>query len=313
MSMDHPNVNHFLGEFATSKQLESITKDSAEAVTMMVSSYCGGGDHFSVLMSPEYKTHSDPFTIHVQCQPGDAHKFCFVNPEQPREVVNHGVIDVRDLYDTNDTRYLCICSDDNPAKGTICRVAKIDDDEQFFSLWSTAPACPYPYDKTIFPGPGQLQFTVPFALLPGQIVKCFLLGAKVQPRVALPKFYGFFQCMPRPNVAFIRAFAFQMLRGLGHCHRVKLIAHNGESCSLCLVPPKSFICNTFLTISLAPDLRTVNIFHKNPLMACHFLFAAPPHDCQATLRAMKVELGDFGCATALQPNHNDFRFAAMAL
>jgi hypothetical protein len=51
-------------------------------------------------------------------------------------------------------------------------------------------------------------------------------------------------------------------------------------------------------------------------MSRHFLFASPPHDPLATVHAMKVELGDFGRASALQPtakHHNDFLFAAMAL
>ncbi len=306
MSMDHPNVNHFLGEFATSDQLK-ITKGSTR--TMMVSSYCGGGDHFSVLMCPEYRVHSDPFTIHLQCHAGDAHKFCFVNPEQPREVVNHAVVDVQNVYNRHgkplDFSYLCICSDDDVTKGIIYRLAKID--EQFFSLWGAAPACPYP-DK---PGPAALQFTAPFALMPGQIVKCFLVCAALESHVAPLTFHDFSQCMPRPNVTFIRAFAFQMLRALGYCHSRKLTAHNGES--LCVVLHSTMAS---LTALLTSDLRTVNISPKNPLMARHFLFEAPPLDRHATLRAMKVELGDFGCASALpstQRHHDDFLYAAMAL
>ena len=47
----------------------------------------------------------------------------------------------------------------------------------------------------------------------------------------------------------------------------------------------------------------MNIFHKEPLTAHHFLCATPPYgaadDAHAMLRAMKVEVGDFGRAKSL--------------
>ncbi len=64
----------------------------------------------------------------------------------------------------------------------------------------------------------------------------------------------------------------------------------------------------------------MNIFHKEQLSAHHFLCATPPYaaadDAHAMLRAMKVEVGDFGRANSLNYaacNHADFRYAAMAL
>jgi hypothetical protein len=64
----------------------------------------------------------------------------------------------------------------------------------------------------------------------------------------------------------------------------------------------------------------VNIFHKELLSAHHFLCATPPYaaadDAHAMLRAMKLEVGDFGQANSLNYaacNHVDFRYAAMAL
>ena len=39
---------------------------------------------------------------------------------------------------------------------------------------------------------------------------------------------SFEKCMPRPNAPFLRAFAVQLLRGLGYCHSRKLTSHNGE-------------------------------------------------------------------------------------
>ena len=72
-------------------------------------------------------------------------------------------------------------------------------------------------------------------------------------------------------------------------------------------------------LSPPTDLRTVNIFHRNPLTAHHLLCATPPYcenDPHAMLRAIKVELGDFGKARALPVDadtHVDFRYAAMAM
>ena len=70
------------------------------------------------------------------------------------------------------------------------------------------------------------------------------------------------------------------------------------------------------------DLRSVNVFHKNPLQAQHLLCAVPPRnetmdDAHAMLRALKVEVGDFGCASPLPPGEGghtkDFTYAAMML
>jgi hypothetical protein len=73
-------------------------------------------------------------------------------------------------------------------------------------------------------------------------------------------------------------------------------------------------------LSPPTDLRTVNIFHRNPLTAHHLLCSTPPYcdssDPHAMLRAIKVELGDFGRAEPLDveaPDHVDFRYAAMVL
>jgi hypothetical protein len=64
------------------------------------------------------------------------------------------------------------------------------------------------------------------------------------------------------------------------------------------------------------------VFHKNPLQAQHLLCAVPPgngtmDDAHAMLRALKVEVGDFGRASPLRLGEGgqtrDFAYVAMML
>jgi hypothetical protein len=72
------------------------------------------------------------------------------------------------------------------------------------------------------------------------------------------------------------------------------------------------------------DLKWENVFHKSPLNAHLLLCSVPPgnkqkglDDPHAMLRALQVEVGDFGRATFLQPGEGgytkDFAYAAMLL
>ena len=242
VSMDFPYVNQFLGEFQSSRQLGVV---QGSTLTIMVSSYCSGGDHFSALTSPV--SGCSPCTIHLQYFPGDA-RFCFVNPDQPLDIVNHTMSDVCHVTIGGKGfevfSYICVCTDPStPTAGTICRVEKVN--ERFFALWSSEPACRYPYDVSgVF---NASHFNSPFVLTAMQNAKCFMLYAEVESgwgsSTTLKKFHF---CVPRPNVAFLRAFSVQMLRALGYCHSRKLTSHNGEF--VCRFGRRSGCSNLFLSL-----------------------------------------------------------------
>jgi hypothetical protein len=212
--MDFPYVNHFLGEFESSRQL-GVGPNTQ--YTIMVSSFCPGGDHWSSIYQPISGT--SMCAIDLQFSPQHS-RFCFYNPNESEEVVNHTMTNVERFGKGCEVfSYVCICQDvNNFEDGIICRVEKVD--ERYFTLWSSNPPCAYP-----LPGskPDVSSFNVQF--VPSQqFAKCFVLIVQIREQ----KIKQVWKCMPRPNVAFIRAFAAQLLRALGYCHSRKLTAHNGE-------------------------------------------------------------------------------------
>ena len=182
----------------------------------MVSSFCPGGDHWSMLHSPVYGSRA----CAIRLQEHADGRFCFVNPDYSEERVHHALgaacQGTLEAYS-----YMCVHYDPAPSPlppaaplppprvpvGVICRIEKID--EQFFRLWTCDPVCTFPLASP--PPITAAQFDKPFRLTG-------------QPAGNMKQF---FRCMPRPNVAFLRAFAVQLLRALGYCHSRKLTAHNG--------------------------------------------------------------------------------------
>jgi hypothetical protein len=237
VSMDFPYVNHFLGEFQSSRQLGVTT---GCPLTIMVSSLCSGGDHFSALHHP---ASASAYIVRLRAHAdGQLQRFCFWNPDYPVESVNHGM-DGSQSAVFSDTRptgsrifqpsaYMCVCDEpmdsSSPLAGIICRVETID--EHFFSLWSSDPLCRYPHAADANQTISSLQFCSRFRSTRSDS-RCFMLVADVEAAqepgqpTTINKFY---ESMPRPNVSFLRAFSVQLLRGLGYCHSCKLTSHNGE-------------------------------------------------------------------------------------
>jgi hypothetical protein len=220
--MNFPYVNHFRGEFGTSQQL---TVPSGSDLTIMVSSYCAGGDHFSAIGQPVQGAGdpTDPYSIHLQFVEGSG--FCFGNPDFDGEEVNHGMVDpflFKKRYQL--FSFICVSLDpSSPSTGVICRVEKRG--ERFFQLFcSDDPQCHFPYDKST--RRHMNEFTREFVLPPGAAsAACRMLLAETNER---DRIMGFQKYMPRPNAPFLRAFAVQLLRAVGYCHSRKLTSHNGE-------------------------------------------------------------------------------------
>lgn len=216
--MDFPYVNHFLGQFQSSRQLH-VSADSD--FTIMVSSYCPGGDHFSAIAEPTCGASLCAIDMLFSQQDGLG-RFCFMNPDHRDEVVNHGMTDPLRLGGRwENFSYMCVCKDAARLEdGVICRVEKVD--ERFFTLWSCTPPCLYtrqrmtPTDVSSFSTRFELEEPT---------AKCFMLLAHVRDQ----EITKVIKVMPRPNVSFIRAFSAQLLRSLGYCHSRKLTAHNGKS------------------------------------------------------------------------------------
>ncbi len=224
--MDFPYVNHFLGEFDSSRQL-GVPPGSD--LTIMVSSHCPGGDHWSALYRPIVP---DAYVMHLQSHADG--RFCFVNPDHPLLCVNHAMSGPTRVtsngFSLEASSYICICSDPNISDaGTICRVEKID--ERFFTLWSSQCVHRFPLPPASASAINSSEFIVPFHLTSAQNARCFMLYAQIKaapvhdPHTSILSYY---KCMPRPNVAFLRAFSVQLLRALGYCHSRKLTAHNGK-------------------------------------------------------------------------------------
>jgi hypothetical protein len=229
LRMDFPYVNHFLGEFESSRQLDVGPNTPNTQYTIMVSSFCPGGDHWSSIWSPTCG--SSICAIDLQFSP-QHNRFCFYNPNESEEVVNHtmtNVVHVRGGLEV--FSYVCVCQDvNNFEEGIICRVEKVD--ERYITLWSSNPPCAltarhvsgdgsesYPLTSK----PDVTSFNVQF--VPSRpFAKCFVLIAQIREQ----KITRVWKCLPRPNVSFIRAFSAQLLRALGYCHSRKLTAHNGE-------------------------------------------------------------------------------------
>ncbi len=246
VSMDFPYVNHFLGVFDSSQQLD-ITAGSP--LTIMVSSYCSGGDHWSMLHRPVRGESCS--SIRLQARADGS--FCFVNPDHSLEVVNHAMSPTRfrawnsreQMFDEYEAHsYLCVRPFASSPTGTICRVEKID--ERFFSLWANDTECSYPYSDSARLLASS-QFNRPFRLADGaENGSCSMLLVKLKQDSAsgATLLKRFEWCMPRPNVAFLRAFSVQLLRALDYCHARKLTAHNGErraSLALCLEAPNCYL------------------------------------------------------------------------
>ena len=259
VSMDFPYVNQFLGEFQSSQQLGVV---QGSALTIMVSTYCSGGDHFSALTNPN-PSEVSPYEIYLQSQEGGL--FCFVNPDRLPEIVNHTMSNVSHVWlpSKHDPQipvevfsYIFVGTDaTKPTEGIICRVEKVD--ERSFTLWSSEPPCRFPYDAT---NPlNASQFSAPFVLRGVQNASCCMLYAVIEWGSAAgsaPTLKKFYKCMPRPNVAFLRAFSVQMLRALGYCHSRKLTAHNGEFVCSCGLWPTSMSVLTFFSLGQISGLST---------------------------------------------------------
>lgn len=226
VSMDFPYVNHFLGEFESSRQLKV---GPGSSLTIMASSYCCGGDHWSAMHHPVSQlAYFLPLQAHAD---GQLQRFCFCNPDHPEERVNHSMVQPLCVEFQNGRQveafsYICVCDGPSTLAGTICRVEKIDD--RFFYLWSAGAACRYPYPETE-PPISSLQFSTRFCMATGEARCIMLLGEKESSDASLTLIKQFRKCMPRPNVAFLRAFSVQLLRGLGYCHSCKLTSHNGKT------------------------------------------------------------------------------------
>jgi hypothetical protein len=232
LTMNFPYVNHFRGEFGTSQQLKVPSDPPGPPLTIMVSSYCAGGDHFSAIAQPVQGAGdpTDPYSIHLQFVRGSG--FCFGNPDFDGEQVNHGMpnplpppVAPTTVAPKEVCHYLSfICVQASPSAGVICRVEKRD--ERFFQLFcsDSDPQCHFPYDAD---APRRIdQFTREFVLPPGVAsAACCMLIANADDQGVIRSFE---KCMPRPNAPFLRAFAVQLLRGLGYCHSRKLTSHNGE-------------------------------------------------------------------------------------
>ncbi len=240
MRMDTPYVNHFLGEFQSSRQLNVTT---GGPLTIMVSSYCSGGDHFSAMHHP---ASASAYIVRVQAHAdGQFQRFCFWNPDYPDESVNHGMEGSQNAVCSEFTKpngssifqpsaYMCVRDasappGSSPLAGIICRVEKIDD--RFFSLWSSDPLCRYPHAADADQAISSSQFCSRFSSTTSDM-RCFMLVADVEAaqepgRPASIKNWS--STMPRPNVSFLRAFSVQLLRGLGYCHSCTLTSHNGEA------------------------------------------------------------------------------------
>jgi hypothetical protein len=224
LTMNFPYVNHFRGEFRTSQQLNV---PSGSPLTIMVSSYCAGGDHFSAVGQPVQGAGdpTDPYSIHLQFVEGSG--FCFGNPDFDREIVNHGManpchIGKKTVYHC--FSFVCVSLDPaSPSAGVICRVRSRG--ERFFQLFCSDPLCHFPYDAS---APRRMdEFTREFVLAPGMSsATCCMLFATTDDDQGGVK--SFEKCMPRPNAPFLRAFAVQLLRAVGYCHSRKLTSHNGE-------------------------------------------------------------------------------------
>jgi hypothetical protein len=251
VGMDFPYVNHFLGEFSSSRQLGV---SSGSPLTIMVSSHCSGGDHYSAMHHPASEN-APAYIIRLQAHAdGQLQRFCFCNPDHTDEIVNHGMeAPLSKVYyppnkkKTHEVQafpfsYVCVCDEpcdpSSPLAGIICRVERIDD--RFFSLWSSDPLCRYPHAADVSDAKETIsssQFSSRFHSTKGG-ARCFMLLPEVHPSplaeaeqespTAIKPIRTFRKCLPRPNVSFLRAFSVQLLRGLGYCHSCKLTSHNGE-------------------------------------------------------------------------------------
>ncbi len=237
LTMNFPYVNHFRGQFCTSQQLQVA---DGSCLTIMVSSYCAGGDHFSAISQPVQAADSptDPYSIHLQFVQGSG--FCFGNPDFSDEEVNHGINPCHVEVISKNKKpphakittfyrffsFVCVFLDPaSPSTGIICRVERRG--ERFFQLFCSGlqyPQCNFPYDAS---APRHMDdFTQEFVLPPGAAsAACCMLFARTDDQGGIGSFE---KCMPRPNAPFLRAFAVQLLRAVGYCHSRKLKSHNGE-------------------------------------------------------------------------------------
>jgi hypothetical protein len=166
--------------------------------------------------------------------------------------------------------------------GAICRFEKID--ERYFALWADSALAAVSLSAAdtrmsyIHPAPSELRFETPFASAEGAGNKCLFLRARLKTSGNGGSEIAFGLHAPRPNVAFVRAFALQMLRGLGYCHSRKRTFHE--------------------------DVKCENIFHRNRITADHLLCH---RDAMRVMKEMKVEIGDFGKAVQAHFSSSDFQ------
>jgi hypothetical protein len=240
---------------------------------IMVSSYCQEGDHFGVICVPKYDE-SSILTL-SSCTVNGRSCFCIVNSGQP---VNHSFSPPYSSDGRFKLPFICACGGrDNRLDG--CAIYRVDEiiDECYFTLRADRALSGVSFVLTnardesvreilyIHPAQPELLFDSSVPLPEGTQAKCVFLGASLNKKDKSKII--FYLMAPRPNVAFIRAFALQMLRGLGYCHSRKRTFHE--------------------------DVKCENIFHKNRVTADHLMCHS---GALQVMKSMKVEIGDFGKA-----------------
>jgi serine/threonine protein kinase len=273
-------------QFSISRQLKVDAKDN---YTIMVSSYCLEGDHFGVICVPKYDELS--LLALLSCTMNGHDCFCLVNSKtQP---VNHSFFSYS-RQDRFKLPFICVFGElDNILDG--CAIYRVDEiiDECYFTLRADRAVSSVNFRETprgvlhMHPAHPELLFDSPVALPVGTQAKCMFISAGLNSTDKSK--INFYLMAPRANVAFIRAFALQMLRGLEYCHSRTRTFHE--------------------------DIKCENIFHKNRITADHLMCH---RDALQVMRDMKVEIGDFGRAERIgfsgeEPASSDFKRLAWVL
>jgi hypothetical protein len=188
--------------------------------------------------------------------------------------------------------FICLCGGhDNRLDG--CAIHRVDEiiDECYFTLRADRALSAVSFRGILYMHPAhpELLFDSSFALPEGTQAKCMFLSAGLNMDDGRNPKINFRLKAPRPNIAFVRAFALQMLRGLAYCHSLKRTFHE--------------------------DVKCENIFHKNRITVDHLMCH---RDGLQVMQDMKVEIGDFGKAEKIdfsveEHNTTDFKRLAWVL
>ena len=164
--------------------------------------------------------------------------------------------------------FICMCGEPNNRLHG-CAIYRVDEiiDGCYFTLLADSALSAVNFREMLYMHAAQLLFDSPFALPEGTQAKCMFLSAGLDS--ADKRKIIFCLLAPLPNVAFVRAFSLQMLRGLGYCHSRTV--------------PRTF----------HEDVKCENIFHKNRITADHLMCHK---DALQVMKDMNVEIGDFGRA-----------------